>query len=150
MKIEIANTQSAIALDEARFTEEVRRAAADAGFAGELSVAVVTDPAIREINARFLGHDWETDVIAFPLGEEEGEVVVSADRALAESAARGVEPMAELLLYVIHGILHLMGHDDHEAEDARRMHELSLRLLQGIGYRNTIPDCERDGKERTS
>ena len=148
MSIEIANEQDVLPLDEPRFLSDVSRLAAGAGWTGTLSVAVTDDARIREVNVRFLGHDWPTDVIAFPLDDDDGEVVVSAERAVEEATARGVDPMAELLLYVVHGILHLMGHDDHEPEDARRMHEESLILLGELGYRNTIPDRERGGKER--
>ena len=136
--IHLANEQDAIPIDESRFLSEVEALAKGAGFAGDLSLAVVTDKAIHDLNRRYLDHDYPTDVLAFPLDEEEGEVVVSADRALAEAGDRGVDPHAELLLHVVHGILHLSGHDDHDPEDARRMHEASLELLRGIGYRNRI------------
>lgn len=149
MIVEIADEQDALLLDPDRFRADVTALAERAGFPGTLSVAVVTDAAIREINRRFLDHDYATDVIAFPLDESDGEVVVSAERAIEEAGERGVDATAELLLYVVHGILHLLGYDDHEPEDAREMHERSLILLAGIGYRNTIPAPEREGKERT-
>lgn len=150
MTVEIANEQDSLPLDEERFRGEIDALAGRAGFPGRLSVAVVTDAAIREINRRFLDHDFETDVIAFPLDEDDGEIVVSADRAIEEAGERGVDPMAELMLYVVHGILHLLGYDDHEPADAREMHDRSLILLAELGYRNTIPAPEREGKERTS
>jgi len=148
--IEIANEQIVLSFDEARFRADVAALAAAAEYEGELSVAVVDDAAIHEVNRRFLGHDWPTDVIAFPLDEGSGEVVVSAERALGEAKERFVEPMAALLLYVVHGILHLLGPDDRESDDAERMHELSLNLLRSVGYRNTIPPGERVGKPRES
>ncbi|MEN8149393.1 MAG: rRNA maturation RNase YbeY [Planctomycetota bacterium] len=144
--IEIANEQVVLAFDPAAFERDVTALATEAGWAGTLSIAVVDDATIATINEQFLDHEGPTDVIAFPLEEDQGEVVVSAERALAEAKARGVEPMAELLLYVVHGILHLMGHDDHDRSDAERMHSLSLKHLQAIGYRNTIPPEERGGK----
>jgi probable rRNA maturation factor len=150
IEISIANEQEVLALDADRFEADVTALAVGAGYEGELSVAVVDDAAIHEMNRRFLDHDWPTDVIAFPLSEGEGEVVVSAERALLEAREREVEPVAELLLYVVHGILHLTGHDDHEPDDAARMHGRSLELLRSVGYRNTIPDRERGGKPRES
>jgi len=150
LTIHVANDQIVLSFDEPRFRADVTALASAAGYAGELSVAVLDDAAMSELNRRFLDHDGPTDVIAFPLDEGEGEVVVSAERALIEARARSMEPMAELLLYVVHGILHLTGHDDHEPGDAEKMHDLSLNLLRSIGYRNTIPHRERGGKPMES
>jgi probable rRNA maturation factor len=145
VSVAVVNEQEAFPLDEERLRGEIETLAGRAGYEGELTVAVVTDAAIRDVNRRFLDHDYATDVIAFPLEEGIGEVVVSAERALAVAAERDVAPMAELMLYVVHGILHLVGYDDHEPEDARRMHEESLKLLRSAGYRNTIPPEEARG-----
>jgi probable rRNA maturation factor len=147
LELTITDSQEVLAFDVGRFAADVRALAEGAGFSGDLSLAVVDDVEIHRINREFLDHDWPTDVIAFPLAEDDAEIVVSAERALAEAESRGVEPMAELLLYVVHGLLHLVGHDDHDPEDARRMHEHSLNLLRSLGYRNTIPPEEMGGKE---
>lgn len=149
MTIEITNEQDALPLDEERLRKDVLFFLEKIGCPLDLSVAIVTDDRIRDVNSRFLGHDYETDVLAFPLSEAEGEVVVSAERAIEEAGERSVEPLAELMLYVVHGILHLSGYDDHEQGEARRMHETSLNLLREAGYDNTIPDRERQGKERS-
>ncbi len=138
MTITLADEQEAIPLDRERFLREVEEAARGAGYRGDLSVAVVTDDAIRALNRRFLGRDRPTDVLAFPLDEAEGEVVVSADRAVREAERRGVPPLAELMLYVVHGILHLSGYDDREPAAARRMHAETLRILRRLGHRNRI------------
>ena len=138
MRVTLTNEQTGLSFDEGRFVQEVTTLATEAGLRGELSVAVITDDAIHALNREFLSHDYATDVLAFPLDEEEFEVVVSADRAREEAASRGVEPLAELMLYVAHGILHLAGYDDHDPDDARRMHEATLKLLRPLGYRNTI------------
>jgi len=140
--IVLTNRQTAFPLDEPGLTEQIERLAAAAGWKGELSVAIVDDAQIREINRRFLDHDYATDVIAFPLDDEEGEIVISADRALAEASERGVEPLAELMLYVVHGLLHLLGYDDHDREAAGEMHRESLRLLKDLGYQNVVPPEE--------
>ncbi|MHC4470030.1 MAG: rRNA maturation RNase YbeY [Planctomycetota bacterium] len=136
MSVSIANEQEALPLSADRLRREAEEVAKRAGFGGELSVAIVTDEAIRKLNREFLEHDYATDVLAFPIDEEEGEVVVSAERALEEAAERGVDPLSELMLYVTHGILHLAGWDDGEPEEARRMHEEALGLLEALGYEN--------------
>ena len=143
MRISIANEQNALDLDEGRFTREFEVLATAAGWSGEISVALVMDGEMRDLNRRFLEHDYPTDVLAFPLGEAEGEIVVSAERALTVAAEYGADPLSELMLYVVHGLLHLMGYDDHDPDEARRMHAQSLKLLRGLGYRNRISSRER-------
>ena len=147
MRVHLTNEQTALAIDENSLTVEIESLAGGAGLTGELSVALVTDAAIHELNREFLGHDYATDVLAFPLGDaegpEEGEVVVSAEKAIAEAKERGVDPDAELLFYIAHGILHLAGFDDHDSCSARRMHAVALKLLRGLGYRNKIAARQR-------
>ena len=67
-------------------------------------------------------------------GEVDGEIVVSAETAWREADRREVGAEAELLLYVIHGTLHLLGFDDAAAEDAASMHEKEDALLIALGY----------------
>lgn len=87
-----------------------------------VSIAFVTDAASRRINRRFLKHDYPTDVISFPLGSDLfGELVISADFARRESRERGIPVAEELLRYVAHGLLHLLGYDDRRPADRRRM-----------------------------
>lgn len=82
------------------------------------------------LHERFLGDGTETDVIAFPYGEADcyGEIFVNRDRAELEGTRRG-ETRRELLLYVLHGALHLLGFDD-TTEDAREdMRQAESRIL---------------------
>ncbi len=138
IRVSLADEQESLRVDRRRFLREAARVAREAGLEGEFSVALVTDARIRGLNRRYLGHRGATDVLAFPLGAGAGEIVVSAERAVAVARARGVAPRAELMLYVVHGLLHLAGYDDHDPEDARRMHARSLKLLRHLGYRNKI------------
>jgi probable rRNA maturation factor len=95
-----------------------------------LSVAFVTAAAIRKLNRKFLRHDYATDVLAFRLDSDLlGEVVISADAARAEAKRRGIPVEEELLRYVVHGILHLLGYDDHAPADRARMWKRQERLL---------------------
>lgn len=101
---------------------KVRRLAAQILGKKNLSIAFVTNAAIRRINRRFLKHDFATDVISFPLGTDlVGELVISAEYAVGEAAKRGIPVEEELLRYVVHGILHLLGYDDHAPADRKRM-----------------------------
>lgn len=127
----------------AKLRRDVAKAVAETGFAGALSLAIVSDATMRRVNREHHDTDEPTDVLAFPLDAPggpgfAGEVIVSLDTARREAQAHGVAIEAELMLYVVHGALHLCGHDDHCLADARRMHERSLAILEGLGYRNTI------------
>ena len=82
----------------------------------EVSLAIVDDRTIQQLNRQYLDHDEPTDVLSFLLEREvgrlEGEIVVSRDTAASSAPAYGWTPADELLLYVIHGALHLVGFDD--------------------------------------
>lgn len=144
----------------ARLRREIGEAVRAAGFGGSLSVAVVGDATMRRVNRDFHACDAPTDVLAFPLGTAtakgggfDAEVVVSMDTARREARARGVTPLAELMLYVVHGVLHLMGHDDHAPVAARRMHARTLAILAALGHRNTIraaSEPPRPGRSKRS
>ncbi len=96
-----------------------------------VSIAFVTDAASRRINQRFLGHDYPTDVISFPLGTDLfGELVISAEFARREARERGIPVGEELLRYVAHGLLHLLGYDDHHPAERRRMWARQERELK--------------------
>lgn len=104
----------------------------------QLSVTVVGDARIAGLHERYLGVSGPTDVIAFPLeddlpGEQTlGEVVVSVETAAREASQRGISLEEELLRYVIHGTLHLLGYDDHEPAERERMHARQESLLAGF------------------
>jgi len=86
----------------------------------------------RRLNREWLGHDYVTDVISFPLGERgrvEGEVYVNLDRAAVQARAYGVSVKDEIARLVAHGVLHLAGYDDRRPADARKMRAAEDRVL---------------------
>ena len=140
MRVEIANRQTELAVPRKGIRRSVQVAAPDAWRAASLSIVVVGSDEMAELNGRFTGRAGDTDVLAFPLddgpgGDERqvGEIVVSASRAYEEAIARGVEPRDELLLYVVHGMLHLLGYDDHSPEQQRDMYEREASVLEAAG-----------------
>ena len=96
------------------------------------------DTELRSLNARFLGIDEPTDVLAFPGGEalqssgRVGDVAVSVERAIRQNP----DGLAELRLLAVHGLLHCLGHDHADEPSARRMTEVTRQLLPG----QTVPD----------
>jgi probable rRNA maturation factor len=137
--ISITNQQSTHAVDERLLVEAATAVVRDADFASAMiSLAVVDDPAIHELNRRYLNHDYPTDVLSFALlddGERlEGEVIISADTAATVAAELGSSAAAEQLLYVIHGTLHLVGYGDKTPAETRAMHAAEARYLQQFGF----------------
>src|SRR6266850_337266 len=99
--IHVTNAQKRIRIP----TAKVRRLSVQILGRKNLSIAFVTNAAIRKINRKFLRHDFATDVISFPLGTDlVGELVISAEYAVAEAAKRKIPVEEELLRYVAHGI----------------------------------------------
>lgn len=95
----------------------------------DVVVALVDDAEIARVHREFLGIDGPTDVITFPYGE----IVVSAETARREADPRGLPPLHELILYVVHGALHLKGYDDRRARDRERMRAAERRVLRRLG-----------------
>lgn len=93
---------------------------------GEFNVIFVDNQTIRRLNRRFLGERGVTDVIAFPYESETaglpaGDVFISVPVARKNAAAYGEPPSRELLRLVVHGVLHILGYDDHRPSDRKRM-----------------------------
>jgi probable rRNA maturation factor len=103
----------------------VRQAQELAGVSGEVAVLVTDNRRLRQLNRQFRGKDRATDVLSFPRPEG-GDIAVSAEMARANAARYGHPAAEELKILVLHGLLHLAGHD-HEADDGR-MAEIEDRL----------------------
>ena len=136
VRVEINNAQDVTPISRTLVRRAVRAAAAPEWGDRAVSVALVDAEAMSEINARFTGRSEDADVLAFPLDDGAdalvGEVVVSASRAVAEAAARGIDPVEELILYVVHGALHLQGYDDHTTADRRKMYARERQVLAAL------------------
>ncbi len=92
----------------------------EAGDLVELSLTLLGDDEIRELNREYLGHDRPTDVISFTLGDPGdlvGDVYLGVDQARRQADEHGVPITEELLRLAIHGTLHVLGHDHPEGED---------------------------------
>jgi len=99
-----------------------------------VDIAVVTSGQIASMNRRYLGHGGVTDVISFDLSDETSEglvaqIVVCGEVAVREAPLHGHGPQRELMLYVVHGLLHLTGYDDTTPRKAARMHAREEELL---------------------
>ena len=141
--IEIAQEHPTRRLDEAR----VRRALAalldgEGRVAEDVTVVLDGHATVRQLNVDFLGHDYDTDVLSFWLGDDppegesapedaplEGEVYVDLDTAAERCAEFGTSFDDEALRYLLHGMLHLCGYDDSTLHEKAEMHRLEDRYL---------------------
>lgn len=136
--IEVANRQSRLEVDISRLTHACEQIlSATAHTTAQISLAVVDDDLMQQLNRDHLAHDYTTDVLSFPLDDSPaglvGEIVVCAGVAEREARRLGVDPQDELLLYVIHGTLHLAGYRDKDPEDAAAMRKAEQHWLAALG-----------------
>ena len=138
LKVEIADEQEAHVITYERLIAAARSILTDAGYtSGEVSIAIVDDAAMHELNRQYLAHDYPTDVLSFVLEEDEsqliGQLIVSADYAAREAPQFGWTTDDELLLYTIHGALHLVGYDDQQPDLKAAMREQERVHLARFG-----------------
>jgi probable rRNA maturation factor len=123
--------------------ERAARMVLDLSGVGEadLSVVLVDEERIQGLNRKFLDIDAPTDVLSFPADEPDpetgrrylGDVVISLPRAIEQAQERGHPAEAEMQLLVVHGVLHLLGHDHSRTEEKDRMWGVQNQALVGLG-----------------
>ena len=107
----------------------------------ELSIILTDDARLHELNLNYLGIDAPTDVLSFPASETDpetgvryiGDILISIPRAQSQAEAAGHSLEAEVQLLVVHGVLHLLGHDHAEAEEKARMWKAQAEILERLG-----------------
>ena len=147
IQIEFRNEQQSMAIDESRLRRAIELVLGRAGIEqAEISLAIIDDPSMHELNRRYLDHDEPTDVLSFVLeadeGRLEGEIIVSADTAARTAPGFAWPAEDELLLYVIHGALHLAGYDDLNPEAKAEMRRQERGCLAEFGL---SPRYSEDG-----
>ena len=104
-----------------------------------VAISLIGDTKMAALHEQFLKIAGPTDVMTFELDHDargrctEGEVVICASYAKREAKRQGHDVRRELLLYALHGVLHLSGFDDLNERDHRRMHKEEDRILVAIG-----------------
>lgn len=107
-----------------------------------VSIVLVGDGAMRTLNRTYRGKDRTTDVLSFPVDTQPrtmggprllGDIIISVDRARRQAAAYDATLGREIERLLIHGILHLLGHDHHRRDERARMEREERRLAAAIG-----------------
>jgi probable rRNA maturation factor len=165
LEVFVADEQAAHPVDVARWEALARNVLETEGVSGEAELALifVDEATMAELNERFMGHDGPTDVLAFPIDDDAeigvgrspdggtngpdrtpgddvplllGDVVVCPAVAARNAPSHAGTYDDELALLVVHGILHVLGHDHAEPDEAERMQarerDLLARFHRGI------------------
>ena len=139
--VDIADPQGRLAAARLEWLiSRAREALAFLGAGGEVRVRVVGDGEMAAAHEEFAGVPGTTDVLTFDLTDPDAprtqldaDILVCADEASRQAAARGHEAERELLLYIVHGVLHCVGFDDHDESAAAAMHAREDQVLAAIG-----------------
>ena len=107
----------------------------------ELTVVLADDARLHELNRDYLGVDAPTDVLSFPASETDpetgaryiGDILISVPRAQAQADTGGYPLESEVQLLVVHGVLHLLGHDHAQAKEKARMWKAQAEILERLG-----------------
>lgn len=114
----------------------------------DLSILVDDDVRIQQLNREFMGIDAPTDVLAFPAGHHDpdtnrvylGDVIVSYPQAKQQAVEAGHSFSAEISLLIIHGVLHLLGHDHDQLERRAKMWSAQNEILTRLGLEIKSPE----------
>ena len=114
----------------------------------DLTLVLTGDEQVQALNREFLDIDQPTDVLSFPAGDTDpetgraylGDIVISLPRAAEQAETRGHAVEAEVQLLVVHGVLHLLGHDHAEEAEKIRMWALQAKALTFLGVKIGIPE----------
>lgn len=156
VEVVAADEQGAVPVDLDRWAELARRVLADEQVAGELTLTFVDEAEIAALNEEHLGKQGPTDVLSFPLDDAGdtwgqtpgvmetppvllGDVVVCPAVAAAQAADHAGTLDDELALLVVHGVLHVLGHDHAEPDETTRMRERELHHLTTHHWHGPAP-----------
>lgn len=153
-EVEVDDSQKALKVDHRLVADVVRSVlAAEKCVSATISVAIVDNKTIHDLNVRYLQHDYPTDVLSFLLEEEfdaaslpipkgsprgygkriEGEIILSSEMAKQMATKYRWRPLDEVTLYVVHGLLHLCGYDDMTQKKQASMQQREREVLADWG-----------------
>lgn len=141
------NVEDAPAIEIGRWETLAVAVLAAEGADGELTLTFVDSAEIASLNEQYMGKTGPTDVLSFPMDDEPvdgvptllGDVVISPAVASAQFAEHAGTFDDEIALLVVHGILHVLGHDHAEAAEARTMRSREVEHLEGLHWSGPAP-----------
>lgn len=146
-RVTVSNEQRSLKLDKRKLIEAVRTVLRDESVTeAEISIALLDDESIHRVNLEFLNHNYPPDVLSFVLEESggdtdgsgrrrgagkilQGEILIGVEEAMRVAARYDWPAEHEVLLYLVHGLLHLCGYDDLTSSEKRIMRRREKELL---------------------
>ena len=137
LTVNISSSQTALRVPRKKITAMVEFvASAESTQLDEVDIAIVTSRRIAALNRRYLQHAGATDVLSFDLSSPGGgtivQIIVCGDVAVREARARHIALQRELMLYIVHGLLHVMGYDDTTPQAAEKIRARQEELLEAF------------------
>lgn len=137
MKIGIKNLQKKLTIKPKKIKELILNIlkAEKKGGSGYINICFADDALIKKFNARFLKTNSSTDVLAFNLNDAKigkillADIMISTDTAVNNARKFKTEPGYELMLYVTHGVLHILGYDDRDKAQKKQMRKKELEYV---------------------
>lgn len=138
LRIEFVNEQrDELTMEQLELLKRLLRKAAESeGVTNkEVAVSFVDNERIRRLNKQFRQIDKPTDVLSFPLGEEDmlGDIIISIPKAKEQARAYNHSFERELGFLTVHGFLHLLGYDHQSTAEEKEMFERQERILKQVG-----------------
>ncbi|MFC1674765.1 rRNA maturation RNase YbeY [Candidatus Omnitrophota bacterium] len=136
MKVSIKNLQRKIPVYPKRIKRAALKTLVSLGVnrPGEVAVFFVTEKRIRELNAKYLGQPCATDVICFDLARDRREIMadifICTAAAVKNAKTYKTSTEGEIFLYLVHGLLHLLGYNDRTQKERKRMQRKEKRILE--------------------
>jgi probable rRNA maturation factor len=129
-RVVVTNRQRRLKINTRQLAEIAQRALELVGDTQlQLGIVLVNDAAIAKLNAQYHDTPGATDILSFDYGDEQSELVISVEHAISQAKRYRTTPARELILYVVHGILHLHGYNDLTPAQRRRMRAAERRLV---------------------
>jgi len=133
MEITIKNLQNKLPINNKKIEKLIRKILkSEKAKPDWINICFTGNPLIGKLNKKFLKTTGPTDVLAFNLGSRKNilaDIVISTDTAIKQAKAFKTTPQKELMLYVAHGILHILGFDDHTKSQINLMRKKESKYV---------------------
>jgi len=137
VKITIRNLQKKLPLNPKRIKSAILKAISSQSRkeSGELTICFVDDKKIKQLNQKYLHRHMPTDVLAFDLSGARdsknifADIIISTDTAVRNARTFKTNPLYEIYLYIVHGVLHILGYNDKNANQRKIMDKEAARIL---------------------
>jgi len=138
INLEINNQQGKIKINEEleNLLKKIAQKAAkyEKKDEGNISLALVNNKKIKELNKKFRNKDEATDVLSFPMDDKIwGDIIISTEKIIEQAKEYGHSRQRELAYLYTHGILHLLGYDHKTSSEKEKMREIEEKILEEVG-----------------